>query len=271
MKIAIMQPTFCPWIGYFKMIELVDSFVLLDTVQFERRCWQSRNRIKLAGKEHWISLHLQKAPQKTLIKDMRLNNEQAWKNTLLKTLHHAYGKSVNFKEIYSILEFGLFHFENLSELNIFLIEQFAGLLKLKTPLIKASSLSLPAVKRENLLLEICKALKADEYLSPEGSKVYLEPAKDLFKNANINIEYFKMLHPSYTQQNKNFIEYLGIIDLLFNTTNAAQILNDSIIVNDKAGGGGAYNHYQKALIFLAFKFYLRLKFTLNFKLTKNLK
>lgn len=238
MKIAIMQPTFCPWIGYFKMIELVDSFVFLDTVQFQRRSWQGRNKIKLNGKEQWLSLHLQKAPQQTLIKDMRLNSEKAWKNTLLKTLRHSYGKSVNFKEIYSILEFGLFHFENLSELNIFLIEQFAGLLKLKTPLIKASSLSLPAVKRENLLLEICKALKADEYLSPEGSKVYLEPAKDLFKNANINIEYFKMLHPSYTQQNKNFIEYLGIIDLLFNTTNAAQILNDSIIVNDKARGGG---------------------------------
>ena len=243
MKIAIMQPTFCPWIGYFKMIELVDSFVFLDTVQFERRSWQNRNKIKLAGKEQWLSLHLQKAPQQTLIKDMRLNNEQAWKNTLLKTLHHAYGKSVNFKEIYSILEFGLFHFENLSELNIFLIEQFAGLLKLKTPLIKASTLSLPKVAREALLLEICKALKANEYLSPEGSKVYLEKesAQELFSKACVSVEYFEMNHPVYKQLGKGFLEYLSVIDLLFNTTNAAQILAQSTLVNE--GGGGATTYF----------------------------
>lgn len=237
MKIAIMQPTFCPWIGYFVMIARVDAFVFLDCVQFERRCWQSRNKIKLGNSEHFISLHLQKAPRSELIQNMRLNDEVAWKNTLLKTLHHAYGKTPNFKEIYDILAYALFHFRRLSELNIFLIEHFAKMLQIKTPFIKASSLDLPLAKREKLLLEICKNVKADEYLSPEGSRTYLDKneAKALFEDSKIAVEYFAMNHPVYHQQGRGFVEYLSVIDLLCNTTNAAQILTQTAFVT---GGGG---------------------------------
>lgn len=244
MKIAIMQPTFLPWIGYFVMIARVDAFVFLDCVQFERCSWQSRNKIKLNGKEHFVSLHLQHASFNELIQNIRLNNEILWRKKLLKTIYHAYNKSENFKEIYEILEYALFHFENLSELNIFLIKQFSLILKLKTPLIKASSLSILPAKKENLLLEICKFLKADEYLSPDGSKNYLEPARALFMNKGVSVEYFDMIHPVYTQQNNNFIKYLSVIDLLFNAKNSAQILNKSAFTNE-IGGGVAFCYLLK--------------------------
>lgn len=229
MKISIMQPTFCPWTGYFAMIKSVDIMVLLDCVQFERRSWQSRNRIKVQDKEHFISLSLQKAPQKTLIKNMRLLNENKWKNTLLKTIYHAYNKTPNFGTLYEILEKALFKFENLSELNIFLIKEFCQILRLKTPIILASTLNLDGFKRERLLLEICKNLGANEYLSPEGSKVYLqkEEAILLFKNAGVKVEYFDFTHPKYTQQGSDFVPYLSVIDLLFNEKSPWEILANS--------------------------------------------
>ena len=99
MKIAIMQPTFCPWIGYFVMIARVDAFVFLDCVQFQKQSWHSRNKIKVNDAPFLISLHLQKAPLQTLIQDMRLCDMQKWKTVLLKTLRQNYQKSQNFKEI----------------------------------------------------------------------------------------------------------------------------------------------------------------------------
>ncbi|TQR33826.1 hypothetical protein DMB92_02790 [Campylobacter sp. MIT 99-7217] len=223
MKIAIMQPTFLPWIGYFKMIESVDCFVFLDCVQFERRSWQSRNKIKLNDEEFFLSLSLKKTSQQTPLNEIYLSEEEKWKNKLLLSFHHAYSKSVHFKRYEDLLSYALFHFQILSELNIFLIQNFCKDLEIKTPLLKASNLNLFG-KKEYLLLEICKALKADSYLSAEGSKSYLakDEAREIFKNANIQIFYFSFEHPIYHQQGKGFLSYLGVVDFLCNVTNFVQ-------------------------------------------------
>ena len=222
MKIAIMQPTFLPWLGYFEMIKDVDIFVFLDCVQFEQRSWQSRNKIKLNDKEFFISLCLKKAPQKTLISNMLLNDEKKWKNKLLLTFHHAYSKALNYARYEMLLREALFNFTHLCDLNIFLITEFCKDLGIKTPLKKASNLKLSG-KREVLLLEICKALKADSYLSPEGSKNYLEKeaARKIFKDSWVEISYFDFVHPVYKQQGKGFLEYLSALDFLMNIKNAS--------------------------------------------------
>ena len=193
-----MQPTFLPWMGYFKMIEAVDCFVFLDNVQFEKRSWQSRNKIKLGQKEFFLSLSLKKASQKTFINEMLLSDDEKWKNKLLLSFTHGYSKSLNFKKYYELLSFALFNFSNLSKLNIFLIESFCKDLGLKTPLLKASDLKVEG-KKEGLLLEICKHLGAKAYLSPEGSKPYLAKpeANELFEKAGIEIFYFDFEHPIY--------------------------------------------------------------------------
>ncbi|HBK6300855.1 TPA: WbqC family protein [Campylobacter jejuni] len=218
MTIAIMQPTFLPWMGYIYMIQKVDKFVFLDNVQFEQRSWQSRNKIKLQNKTYLFSLSCQKAPQKTLLNDIKLSKDRRWRDKLLKTLHHTYSKTINYKKYFYLLESCLINNNKLADLNIEIITEICKDLKITTPLIRASSLNLPCVKRENLLFEICKILKAQSYLSPKGSKCYLEKdyAKNLFKQGNINIKYFDFICPSYQQQGDNFIAYLSIIDFLFN-------------------------------------------------------
>lgn len=207
MKVAIMQPTFLPWIGYFAMIKSSDIFVFLDTVQFEQRSWQSRNKILLNKKEHLLSLSCKKAPQKTAINDIYLLDETKWKNTLLKSIHHGYSKSKNFKKCFEIVENALKNNTKLADLNINIIKEFVNILGIKTRLLRASSLHLAKAKKEGLLLEICKALKATVYLSAQGSKAYLEnyEARVLFANSGVKIEYFNFTHPVYKQMGGGLI------------------------------------------------------------------
>ncbi|MDL0087835.1 WbqC family protein [Campylobacter gastrosuis] len=236
MKIAIMQPTFLPWLGYFYIIKSVDKFVFLDSVQFERRSWQSRNKIKLNDKEFFLSLCCQKSPQKTQINDILLSKEPKWREKILNTIHHTYSKSINFKNYFEFLKNELFVNENLSDFNINLIKKFMSDLGIYTPIYRASKLNLSNAKREDLLLEICLSLNADSYLSPEGSRNYLqsEHSKQIFNDNKIKIEYLNFAHPIYKQQGKNFVPYLGIIDFLFNIKDPKSAFNEVFLQN---GGG----------------------------------
>ena len=213
-----MQPTFLPWLGYFRMIASVDAFVFLDSVQFERRSWQSRNRIKLQDKIHFLSLSCQKAPQKTPLTQIKLSPETKWRTKLLKTLHHGYAKARNFKKYHALIERELHRHDHLVALNLSLIGAFCEELGIKTPLFRSSELDIAGAKRENLLLELCLHFGADSYLSPEGSKNYLDTpySKDLFAKNSIEICYFDFEHPSYHQQGSGFIPYLSAVDYLLN-------------------------------------------------------
>ncbi|EAK0442720.1 hypothetical protein YZ29_02600 [Campylobacter lari] len=229
-----MQPTFNPWLGYIYMIESVDAFIFLDNVQFERRSWQSRNRIKLHNKIFMLNLNIKKTSQKTILQNIYLDKDLKWKEKFLKTIYHAYSKSINFKQYYNFLEKNIYQSEKLVDFNISLIKKICNDLNIKTPVFKASTMNITLEKKEKLLLNICKNLNANEYLSPEGSKNYLEKdeAKNIFKNENIKINYFDFLHPIYHQQGKDFIPYLGSLDFLFNEKNIKEKFKEIIKANE---------------------------------------
>lgn len=89
-----MQPTYLPWAGYFHLIGTVDKFVFLDDVQFERRSWQSRNRILLEGREHYLTVPVRKASRSELIKNIAIDNDQEWRKRHLQLLRQAYLKTL---------------------------------------------------------------------------------------------------------------------------------------------------------------------------------
>lgn len=229
-----MQPTFNPWLGYIYMIKDVDTFVFLDNVQFERRSWQSRNKIKLHNKIFMLNLNTKKTSQKTFLQDIYLDKDLKWKEKFLKTIYHAYSKSINFKKYYDFLEKNIYQKEKLIDFNINLILKICKDLDIKTPIFKASSLDINLEKKEKLLLNICKNLNANKYLSPEGSKNYLEKdeAKMLFKDESIKIYYFDFIHPTYNQQGKDFIPYLGSLDFMFNEKNPKEKFKEIIKENE---------------------------------------
>lgn len=220
LKLAIMQPTFIPWMGYFDLIDYVDEFVFLDTVQLARRSWQVRNKLKIEDKEYMFSLPIKKDKHRNeaILKDIKLSFENY--DFILKfkqLLLHSYKKAKYFDElsenIFNILSFKT---DYLCEYNINFIQEVSKLLNIKTKFIKASNLKDISGLKGDLILNICLNRSCDEYISASGSKEYLDKYLDKFQQENIKIVYQCYEHPMYKQIGDNFISYLGILDLLFN-------------------------------------------------------
>lgn len=215
-----MQPTFNPWLGYFDLINSVDKFIFLDTVQLNQQSWQTRNKIKVNNKEYLISIPIVKSSSKfdLLIKDTKINETFNFaKKKLLKTIYQEYKKSEYFEENISFIEELInFNTNSLCDYNINIIEKICNKLGIKTELIKASSLESIDEKKSNLVLTLCKNINAQEYYSPFNAKEYLDKDLILFKQNSIKVIYQNYKHPVYKQVGGEFIPYIGIFDLILN-------------------------------------------------------
>ena len=108
MKLGIMQPYFFPYIGYISLIKNTDKFILFDVVQFIRHGWIERNRVLKQDKGwQYISVPLKKHEQTTLIKDIKINNDEDWKNKILAQLQHYKKKSPFYKQTIDVVTKGL--------------------------------------------------------------------------------------------------------------------------------------------------------------------
>lgn len=217
MKIAIMQPTYLAWQGYFAMIGSVDKFVFLDDVQFERRSWQVRNKILLNNTEHLITVSVNKTDRSSLISQITLNDEQNWRKKHIKTLSTAYKKAPYTEETLDIISSIITDksINKLVSLNTSLIMKISYLLGLDCEFEFASSLNVGGHKSQHLL-NICNSLDASIYLSADGSRSYIEE-EGHFANSEVAIQYHNFQSRPYKQfGSKKFVSHLSILDLLFN-------------------------------------------------------
>lgn len=216
MVIAIHQPQYLPWLGYFDKIDRADIFVFLDDVQFKKNEWQNRNKIKTACGWQWITVPVIHDFGQA-ISEVRINNRVNWRRQHLKSLTLNYKKARYFDKYISFFE-NVYSQEwlSLSELNIYIIENLLKILGIETKLERSSKLKLPGKATERLV-EISRKLGAGTYLSGAGGRLYLEIEK--FKSETIGIIFQDFLHPRYDQlycQRQDFLENLSIVDLLFN-------------------------------------------------------
>ena len=221
MKIAVMQPTFNPWLGYFDLIEYVDLFVFFDTVQLNQQSWQTRNKLKVQGQELLFSIPIikEKSKKELLIKDTLINfNKFDFRKKLTRTIEQSYKKSEYFDEVNRFIqELISFETESLSQYNINLILKISKKLNFNTEIIVLSETNYTTeCSKGDLVLDICKYFNTTDYISPLGSKEYLNNALEEFGSVNINIEYQYYKHPIYKQLGKEFLPYIGIFDLLYN-------------------------------------------------------
>ena len=216
MKISISQPTLFPWIGYFNMIKNSDIFVFLDNVKFQKSSWQMRNRLKRNSKmdqsEIWIRIPTNLSNNDTLIKDVLIDNSLKWRQKHIDNFQTNYGEK--YKEITFLEELYEQDWEKIADFNIEFITKCCQYLEISTKLVRASELQVNG-KKSHLVLDICKKLKANEFIPNEGSKIYLENDKAIFAKENIEISYHNFKHPNYNQKGDIFIEKLSILDLLF--------------------------------------------------------
>ena len=229
LKTVIVQPFYLPWIGYFGMIDAADIFVFADDVQFVKKSWQRRNKIKTTdNKSKWLTVPVNKNFGQ-MINDVRINNSITYKqrnNTLNWKEKHwdlissSYTNAPYFDDYKEdIQEIFTQDWETLVDLDIYISEKLSNLLRLKIPhFIRLSDMDGLEGRKVDAIVNICNHLGSDEYISGPAARNYIDYNEfQKFKQNNIDLYWFEFPHPTYPQIGKNFIPYLSAIDLLFNT------------------------------------------------------
>ena len=220
--ISIHQPVYLPWLGFFEKVISSEKFVFLDDVQFEKNGFQNRNKIRTYDGEMWLTVPV-KVKSQTLLKDVKINYSVDWINKHKKSIIQNYKKAEFFDNYWLDLE-KIYDekYEYLVELNIEIIKFLFNKLKIKTKTLFSSELDI-SDKGSNRILEICKNLNADRYISGISGKKYL--LIDDFERQKIKLEFQNFQHPTYEQVFDPFYPNMAMIDLLFNEgDNALKII-----------------------------------------------
>lgn len=215
---VITQPTYLSWLGYFEQIARADVFVFLDCVQFERRSWQCRNRLKGSdGEPFWLSVPVAQQPRETLIRDIGISQEQPeWRAKHLRSIQLHLGKAPFFAELFPRVEQWLMAgHSSLADLNIAGIRMFCDMLGLRPQFFRASELQ-PIGAKAQLLADIAQKLDATHYYTAAGAREYMEAERRWFDDAGISVEFQSWVHPEYPQQGNGFVPYLAALDALMN-------------------------------------------------------
>ena len=213
-RVAIVQSNYIPWKGYFDLIGAVDEFILYDDMQYTKRDWRNRNRIKTPGGVQWLSVPVavkgrfhQKINETEIIDD-------GWQKKHWNSLCHSYSKSPYFSEVSQWLEPLYFGNQpgNLSDLNRIFISAICDYLGITTKISTSSDYSLIDGKTERLA-SLCKQADADTYVSGPSARNYIDPV--VFRDLNIDLQWFQYPeYLAYPQPWGNFVHQVTILDLL---------------------------------------------------------
>ena len=221
-QIAIMQPTFLPWLGYFDLIDRIDLMVFLDSVQFERQSWQQRNRLKIGGELQWLTVPvLRSGHAGDTIREMQIDLTRGFPQKLLRTIEQHYHRAPYFAQHFPQMKETLESGEcSLSALNRKLIQWLVGALGLRAEFRLSSEMQATG-RRSALLVGICQELGVKKYLSPFGSASYILEDREEFERAEISVAFQHYEHPDYSQLSLPFLPYASTLDLLFNEGDAS--------------------------------------------------
>lgn len=215
-KIAILQSNYIPWKGYFDLINMVDEFILYDDMQYTRRDWRNRNKIKTHNGPIWLSIPVQVKGKYFQKINETIINEADWNKKHWQTIVHNYYKAKYFKEYKELFEHLYLSCDEkfLSQINYKFIVAINKILGIQTKLRWSSEFDLVDGQTEKLL-GICKQSNADIYLSGPAAKDYFDEA--LAKQENIKVEW--MDYKSYKEYEQLYLPFehsVSILDLIFN-------------------------------------------------------
>ena len=215
MKVAIMQPYFLPYIGYFQLINAVDKFVIYDNIEFTKKGWINRNRILVNGKDEFMSLPITKASDFLHVNQRYLvSNFENEKIKILRKIKECYRKAPYFEIIYTLIE-QIFNYENnnLFEFIFNSIKKICQYLDISTELITSSSIDINHnLKSEDKVISICNSLNVTKYINSIGGQNLYE--KKNFYNCKIELIFIRSEPIAYEQFDNEFIPWLSIIDIM---------------------------------------------------------
>ena len=174
------QPEYFPWLGFIAKAQLADVYYIVDTVQYMKEHWHSRNKIRKKDGWLWINTPVLQSKSKILMwPEAKIDNTKPWKRKQLSSIQMCYSRAKYFKEIYAELEG----------------HDISGI-------------------KTDLILNMCKAANAKTFIFGQDGKTYIE--EDKFKQSGVEYKFQNFKHPIYKQRHPKFESHMSFIDLLFN-------------------------------------------------------
>jgi hypothetical protein len=221
-RCAIVQPSYIPWRGYFDLIRRVDLFVFYDDVQYDRRGWRNRNRIKTAQGTRWLTIpvHARGSQVENIAINAIATAGDEWSRQHYDALLLHYRHAPHFQELSGWLR-RLYDAPPplLADFTIRTTMDIAAMLGINaTRFVRSSEFDVRGTKTERLLAVLRRA-GATTYLSGPSARSYLDVA--MLEDAGITVEWMTYEYPEYPQLHPPFDPHVSVLDLLFMTGSAA--------------------------------------------------
>ena len=231
MKLAIMQPYFFPYLGYFQLIHSTDKFILFDDVQYIRRGWINRNRIlKPEDGVQYITMPIVEHSRDTLIKNIKISNDSEWKFKIIRQLEHYKKKAPFYNQTMQLITACFDNNEkNIALFNASCLRAVCDYIGMDCSIEISSNMNFNYSNVNDAgewALRICDQLKASEYINPCGGKNLFSEEKFSVNGIKLNFIYPNL--PEYNQRRNSFEAGLSIIDMMMNVSpeNIFKYLNE---------------------------------------------
>lgn len=215
--VAIVQSNYIPWKGYFDLINLVDEFILFDDVQYTKRDWRNRNRIKTPAGPAWLSIPVEvKGRFLQRIRDT-VASDDVWRRKHWAAIVHSYAKAPYFREYRDRLEPLYLDSDerSLSAINRRFIEAICSILGIDTTLSTSADYRVIDGKTERLV-DLCLQAGATRYLSGPAARSYIDEGQ--FERSGVSLQFMDYSgYPEYEQLYPPFEHSVSVVDLVFMT------------------------------------------------------
>ena len=219
MRVAILQPGYLPWLGYFEQMQVVDQFISLDDVDYTKQDWRNRNRIRTNAPEgwSWLTVPVVAATARGRIDQVRIPPALEWWPKHLRMLDQHYGQrgAPGYPqlrdELIAVVDSGLDH---LADLDLALAAVLAGHLDTDTPVVRASSLQIEVAPgdKNGRLIALCRATGATALYDGKSAADFLD--LDRFLAAGIEVTFQDFQHPTYEQCYEGHVTALSALDYI---------------------------------------------------------
>lgn len=224
MKLAIMQPYFLPYMGYFQLIDSVDNFIVYDDIQYTKKGWINRNRMLVNDKADYFSLSVKKSSSKALIEQKELSDDYDPK-AMLRKINSAYMKAPYFSQVFPLFErIFLEEEKNLFRYIFNSIRMICDYLAITTTITPSSKIGEhQSFKGQDKVLRLCTLTGARHYINAIGGRSLYE--QECFNKHNIELSFIKANAINYQQFSSSFEPWLSILDvLMFNSKKEVQFM-----------------------------------------------
>jgi hypothetical protein len=227
MKVAVMQPYFLPYIGYFQLIAAVDLFIIYDKIKYTKKGWVNRNRYLVDGAPSVFTIPVAQGPDALDIRDRTVATAFD-REKLIRRVRSAYHRAPHrergmelFERCVRYPDPNLFGFLDHS------IRATSAALSIRTPVIVSSTLDIdPTLTAQDKVIALCKAVGASAYLNPIGGRALYDAAT--FASHGLSLSFLEARAVPYAQTSTPFVPFLSILDvLMFNDAGSARALLDA--------------------------------------------